>query len=105
MGSRIRMDTDLPGSDGVRPTDIPAAPWHRWAAMRVGLAVGVTTAACAVLMAWRLGAKSLWLDESLSVAWSRLSLPELLRQAPGEPNMNLYYVLLKAWAPFGSSES
>lgn len=48
----------------------------------------------------------MWLDESLSFHWSRLSPGQLLHQASvREPNMNLYYLMLKGWRVFGDSEA
>ncbi len=63
-------------------------------------------AACALAVSWRIGNKSMWLDESLSFHWSRLSPGQLLHQASvREPNMNLYYLMLKGWRVLGDSEA
>lgn len=75
------------------------------AGVRRGLLAAAVTA-CALAAGWCIGAKSIWLDESLSFHWSRLSAGELLHQASvREPNMNLYYLALKAWRLLGDSEA
>jgi len=54
----------------------------------------------------RLGTKSVWLDESTSVLYGRLSFATLLPVlAGGDPNMGLYHLLLNLWVrAFGESE-
>jgi uncharacterized membrane protein len=68
--------------------------------------VGLTVLAFA-LAAYRLGAKSLGLDEAVSVAHAQLGLHGLWRIVSGvDPNMGLYYVLLHFWMQiFGSGEA
>jgi mannosyltransferase len=58
------------------------------------------------LRLYMLGARSLWLDEGMSVGFARLPWPEfteLLWQREG--NMSLYYVLLRWWLSVGDSEA
>ena len=57
---------------------------------------------------FHLGTTSIVLDESVSVAFARLSFWPLLRRlaGAGDPNMSLYYVLLNLWVRmFGESEA
>src|SRR5579859_2700679 len=52
---------------------------------------------------FRLGSKSMWFDEILSVERARQSLPVLLRITfATQPNMALYYVFLHFWLNFTS---
>jgi mannosyltransferase len=75
-----------------RPVDLPT--------------VGLTVLAFAVASV-RLGTKSLWLDEAVSVAHANLGLSGLWKVVSGrDPNMGLYYVLLHFWVRiFGDSEA
>jgi mannosyltransferase len=59
----------------------------------------------AVLRLLHLGAPSVWLDESLSVAYARLPWPQFvhLMQAR-ELNMLPYYLVLRGWIHLGTSE-
>ncbi len=68
-------------------------------------AVVIALLALATSCAW-LGTKSLWLDEAFSVEFVlRGPLDMMLRIVYREPNMCLYYALLKVWiALFGTSE-
>jgi mannosyltransferase len=51
------------------------------------------------------GDKSLWLDESISVAIARLDWPTMWQVvSQGEANMGLYYILLHFWLNLGESE-
>lgn len=55
---------------------------------------------------WHLGRLGLWLDEGVSIALARMPWRDFadavwLREA----NMALYYLLLRAWQPFGDSEA
>ena len=53
-----------------------------------------------------IGSKSLWGDETYSVALARSGWGELWHIVVNrEANMSLYYVLLKLWTAFGSSET
>ncbi len=52
-----------------------------------------------------LGAKNLWLDESMSVAIARLGWSDFRKVITNrEANMSLYYLLLKLWMHVGGSE-
>lgn len=59
------------------------------------------------LASYRLGTKSMWLDEAVSADHARLGLGELWTVVSGrDPNMGLYYVLLHFWVRvFGSGEA
>jgi mannosyltransferase len=75
--------------------------WRRW-----HLAVGVELILGAVLCVILLGAHSLWLDESVSatlatVPWHQFATVVAHR----EPNMGLYYLLLRVWVVFGHGET
>ena len=64
------------------------------------------TVAAAVLVAWGLGTRSLWLDEAFSVevaggTWAHL----WARVSTREANMGLYYVLLHGWLVLGRDEA
>ena len=57
------------------------------------------------LRAWHLGARSLWLDEGVSIGLARMSWHEFARALyTREANMSLYYLLLRGWARLGDSE-
>jgi mannosyltransferase len=53
------------------------------------------------------GSKSVWLDEAISVSYAREGFGQFLHTASHrDPNMGLYYLLLRPWtAIFGESES
>ncbi|MGZ4328080.1 MAG: glycosyltransferase family 39 protein [Solirubrobacteraceae bacterium] len=59
------------------------------------------------LAAYRLGTKSMWLDEAVSADHARLGLSALWTVITShDPNMGLYYVLLHLWTRvFGYSEA
>jgi mannosyltransferase len=55
---------------------------------------------------YRLGSKSLWLDESISASYTWFGPGALAHVVAGSPNMGLYYVLLSGWARiFGRTEA
>src|SRR5437016_11721660 len=59
----------------------------------------------AVLRFHALGEKSVWIDEGVSIELARLDWYNFLRILwRHEGNMTLYYVLLRAWLPFGNGE-
>jgi Dolichyl-phosphate-mannose-protein mannosyltransferase len=65
---------------------------------RVDWAAGVVAAAALGLSLYRLGAPSLWMDETLSVALAQLPLGTLLHWFwSQEANMVLYYLMLHGW--------
>jgi mannosyltransferase len=73
---------------------------------RVSVAVFLLFLLALVLGFFRLGAKSIWLDESASIDHAHSDLESLVRVLGGrDPNMGLYYVALRVWvAAFGESE-
>ena len=75
---------------GTSATSGAASRWHRpllLAAILVGFAVRL----------YRLGAESLWYDETVSVYLSRLSLPAMFAHTAGDIHPPGYYALLHAW--------
>ena len=63
-------------------------------------------AIAAVLRFWHIGGESLWLDEGASVGIARLPWSAFLKlMYEREANMVLYYVLLRGWMVFGTSEA
>jgi uncharacterized membrane protein len=68
--------------------------------------LAVVTAAGAVLRFHALAIKTFWFDEALSVGIARLDWYNFVRILwRREANMSLYYLLLRAWLHFGSSEA
>jgi mannosyltransferase len=60
----------------------------------------------AFLRLFLIGAKSLWLDEAFSIVISQRSLLDVLRMVvKTDTHPPLYYLLLKIWLVFGSSEA
>ncbi len=49
------------------------------------------------LRLYRLGANSLWYDETVSLLLARAEIPELIRHTAGDIHPPLYYLLLHAW--------
>jgi uncharacterized membrane protein len=49
------------------------------------------------LRLYRLGADSLWYDETVSTALAGSALPELIRHTAGDIHPPLYYILLRGW--------
>jgi mannosyltransferase len=84
-----------------RPPHSPASPRHVDPAI-----VGLTILGFAVA-SYRLGTKSMWLDEAVSANHARLGLSQLWTViSDRDPNMGLYYVLLHFWVRvFGSGET
>lgn len=75
-------------------------------ARRVGGSALLPIALAALLCLAGIGSKSLWGDEAFSVALARSSWGEFWHMIfEREVNMSLYYVLLKLWTTFGSSEA
>ncbi len=63
-------------------------------------------ALAAVLRFLHIGQESLWLDEGASVGIARLPFQDFLRVLwHREGNMALYYLLLRGWMVFGSSDA
>jgi len=74
--------------------------------MQVMTALAVITALAAGLRFHQLGAKSLWLDEGVSVALCRMDWYNFARVLwRREMNMVLYYAMLRPWLHLGSSEA
>lgn len=75
-------------------------------AHRVDPAIAGLTLLALVVASYRLGAKGLWTDETVSANYARLGARPIANiVAGGDPNMGLYYALLNAWARmFGYSE-
>ncbi len=69
--------------------------WHQPAKLRLltlaGLLVGFA------LRLYRLGAESLWYDETVSVALAQKNIPALLRHTAGDIHPPGYYLLLHFW--------
>lgn len=74
---------------------------------RIDPAIVALTLLAFALASYRLGAKSLWLDEAVSADHARLGLGGLWTVVSGgDPNMGLYYVLLHLWSRlFGYGEA
>jgi mannosyltransferase len=74
---------------------------------RVDPAIAAVTVLGFALASYRLGTKSMWLDEATSANHARLGLSGLWTVLSStDPNMGLYYVLLHFWVRvFGYSEA
>ena len=69
------------------------------------LLVSTAMALAAVLRFHAIGRKPIWIDEGVSIELARLDWYNFLRILwRHEGNMTLYYVLLRAWLPFGNGE-
>ena len=49
------------------------------------------------LRLFRLGADSLWYDETVSTLLAGSPLPDLIRHTAGDIHPPLYYILLRGW--------
>lgn len=88
----------------VLPTDS-----QNWPAIRLGIVTAFLLAATvlgAALRFARLGAKSLWFDEALTALMASVPSHAFLQRLwrGGEGNMALYYMLMRGWTHFGTSE-
>ena len=73
-------------------------------ALRTGTLVGILLLAFG-LRIYRLGAQSLWYDETVSVHLANKSIPALIAHTGGDIHPPGYYLLLHAWTRLaGSSE-
>ena len=74
---------------------------------RIDPLVPVLVAVAFVIALVRGGSKSVWLDEAISVSYAREGFGQFLHTVSHrDPNMSLYYLLLRPWiAVFGESES
>jgi mannosyltransferase len=86
---------------------IPAArsrgsyPTYLWAALLSAIVVIGT-----LLRFHAIGQKNIWVDEGVSIALARLDWYNFLRILwRHEANMTLYYLFLRVWLQFGSSEA
>ena len=69
------------------------------------LVLALVVLLAAALATYRLGAKSIWLDEAISVAYAQLDWSSLWHVIAGsDRNMSLYYVVLHLWTNIGESE-
>lgn len=91
----------------VTPTTPDLAERARGPLRRVDPAIVALTALAFALGSYRLGTKSMWLDEAVSADHARLGLHGLWTVVSHtDPNMGLYYVLLHFWVRvFGYSEA
>ena len=65
--------------------------------LRTRSALGLILLAGAALRLYRLGADSLWYDETVSTFLAGSRLPELLRHTAGDIHPPGYYILLRGW--------
>lgn len=99
-------DLPVPSLDTAATQTVPArVPWQvptwRWVVLLVAI-----TLIGALLRFHAIGQKNVWVDEGVSIALARLDWYNFLRILwRHEANMTLYYLLLRAWLPFGSSEA
>jgi mannosyltransferase len=91
----------------VRPTTPDLAERARDPLRRIDPAIVALTVLAFALGSYRLGTKSMWLDEAVSADHARLGLHGLWTVVSHtDPNMGLYYVLLHFWVRvFGYSEA
>ena len=90
-------------ADSYNPDFATGKPSSRFALSAI-LPAFVTLLA-AFLRMHALTAKSFWLDEGISIDIARLPWPRFLHVMwSGEANMALYYLVLRFWLIFGSSE-
>ena len=89
------------------PTRPDSTEGARGALRRIDPAILALTALGFALASYRLGAKSMWLDETASAAHARLGLHGLWTVVSRtDPDMGLYYVLLHFWVRvFGYGEA
>src|SRR5580704_16482027 len=89
----------------ISTTDLAGPP--RSALRRIDPAVFALTILGFALASFRLGTKSMWLDEAVSADHARLGLHGLWTVVSHtDPNMGLYYVLLHFWVRvFGYGEA
>ena len=90
----------MPSSAGKRTPLQPESAWQR-----PGIAVALLSALALCLRLLLLGRQSLWLDEAMSFHFAQLD-PASFRHLlwSRELNMAPYYLLLREWLHFGSSE-
>jgi mannosyltransferase len=64
---------------------------------RPGVALASITAATAAACCLRLGSRSIWGDEAVSISYALRSLHGLATSVRADPNMSLYYAALWVW--------
>jgi mannosyltransferase len=97
--NHTRNPSALPSTPSAGATKNTSQIWNTVLPLLLISAIGLS------LRLHTLGTRSLWLDEGVSAAITRLSWSDfrtLLEWREG--NMALYYLLLKLWATFGYSE-
>lgn len=67
------------------------ASWRRW-----GLSLGIVLIGFAMRL-YRLGAQSLWYDETVSAYLACQELPDLIRHTAHDIHPPAYYILLRCW--------
>src|SRR5262245_50497066 len=78
--------------------------WHDRKEVRIA-AVSLITLVSLLLRLHALGAKSIWLDEGISVAIARVPWSQFFRVLwQREANMTLYYLFLRFWILMGAGE-
>jgi mannosyltransferase len=89
----------------LRQSSAPAIGASRASAFRFNLWLTVAIVVATLLRLYRLGTKSLWLDEAASVTLARLDWRSFwIAITHRQANMVLYYVLLRGWIQLGSGE-
>ena len=93
------------GADATRSIVSPAAS-RRSPAAALWLGVGAAFAVSLALGLWRIGAKSVWLDEATSVQFAHIPMGTWWSaQVHHEVNSGLYYLLLRGWLTIGRTEA
>ena len=99
-------DVPVPSLDTAGIQTLPArvprqVPTWLWVVL-----LGAITLIGALLRFHAIGQKNIWVDEGVSIALARLDWYNFLRILwRHEANMTLYYLFMRAWLPFGSSET
>lgn len=87
-------------TDSAPPSSMRAPAW------RAPALLGLILLAAAATRFYKLGASALWIDEATSVALARMPWTRFLKTLwEYEANMSLYYLLLRGWMHFGTSEA
>jgi mannosyltransferase len=99
-------DLPVPSLDTAATQTVPARVPRQFPTSLWIVLLGAITLIGALLRFHAIGQKSVWVDEGVSIALARLDWYNFLRILwRHEANMTLYYLLLRAWLPFGSSEA
>ena len=106
LKQKVRGRLALPTGHLARLAARLAARVREALSTREGQALAAMVAGGAILRLLFLGGESLWLDEAFSVTISRRGLLDLLRMVVRtDAHPPLYYLVLKLWMGFGSSET